>query len=177
MVRTGTSGGLERFNLMIIFHPSMVQGRMFTRRHQHEVLNPIVRWIMVQMMDYLIWLQVTTKCPFHYKSLFSHIITVISKRMVRAFDEDIPSFVCHPPTFPIPMSVAITGNLLSGFLRRTKTSELMPSFVSLSSSYWDFGRIKSSMCNQFATSTCTRLSYHFSHGSIIPYNHTIRKGV
>lgn len=84
------------FELFWRMNPSM-----FSSSKNNKIFNPIVRFIMVNMVDYLITFKKSTKFLFYNESMFGYPI-VMSGGMMRLVQKNILSFIRYA-TIPMIM--------------------------------------------------------------------------
>lgn len=65
---------------------------MFSSGNEQKIFNPIVGFIMVNMMDYLNALKKAAQLFFHYQSVFCDAI-IMSKGMMRLIKKNVFSFI------------------------------------------------------------------------------------
>ncbi len=122
--------------------------RMITK--QHKVFNIIIRRILINMMNNLSRLQISTKVFFHHKSVFSNIPIRITKGVCRKINHYISSTL-KSAALPFPRLFS-SNNLVTAF-HGTKSSSALSRLLNIeflratlannSSFYFDFPIVNS----------------------------------
>jgi len=71
------------------------------RRKQFKILNTVVRFITIDMVDLLFFFKKSSNVRFHYKAMFKNISLTVTKWVVMFTDKYIPTAGCISPAFPI----------------------------------------------------------------------------
>lgn len=155
------------FTLLFISTSSMIQDGMLTLIKNNKILRPVVSFNMVNMMNNLIGLQISTYCFFHYQSVFKDI-TFIIKGMVWDFNSDITISSCSYTSLPSAIFFKFMSRFGDMFRCMNFASILMAWCISFITLAFQFSRSKFSIMNQLTATTGTFLSYNFLfHNCII----------
>ena len=104
---TVTHSGLSQCMVLTPIQPlpnwsfEIVKLDMFTFGKELQVLNPVIRSVMVPMVNFLTHDKMSTEVLFHYQSMFQNIAAVISMRMIRRIDCYVPASDMSSSSFPI----------------------------------------------------------------------------
>lgn len=108
----------------ILVSNSWMKCRMFLSGCYRKIFNSIIKSVFIFMMDNFMRLKETPKVFFHYKSMFSYIVTR-GKRVFRFINKDVFASIDYA-TFPsrvlvwnrLPFSLTFFGteNLLTSFM-------------------------------------------------------------
>ena len=155
------------FTPFIVSSTSMLHYGVLTLIQNYKILNSIIRFIMINMVNYFFRLQISSDRLFHNQSVFKHI-TLNSERMLRNLYLNISLSGSRSSAFPTPILFHWLSRFGNMFRRVYFTSILMSlckPFIPLT---FQFSRSKFSKMNQFTATTGTFLSYNFFiHNCII----------
>lgn len=124
----------------------MISG-MFCFRHQFQILNSIIRSIMILMVNEFIRRKISSYVFFHNEPMFQNISTFGSKRMIASQYLSISQSALYSSAFPLTV-----------FITRWKTSEFHTSscIVMVFVSPWSASFV--CLRSEFPATTCT--GYH-----------------
>lgn len=113
---------------------------MVLKRHYLEIINAIISFNPVLMMDKLMPKKLSAQMFFHYKTMFKKIFSIFSRSFISKFtsymDFFISSFSDEESALPIRTFSSFHSfrNALLGFLSVNKQSSLsfIPRFISFS---------------------------------------------
>lgn len=79
---------------------TMIVAKMYSVWHKHQILQAVIAWIVVEMVDIFIALKQTAKMLLHDKPMLRHIVAN-GIRVVWHVDQDVALCAYSPSTFPV----------------------------------------------------------------------------